>query len=112
MKIWHFVLAAAVACAPTMASAANVEFINQSDWEIHEVYFSPASQGNWGEDYLGSEVLEKGDSLTLSEVEAGTWDVMIVDEDGDKCVLEDVTISRSDRWVITDKDLLACQAAS
>lgn len=37
---------------------------------------------------------------------------MIVDEDGDKCVLEDVAISGTDRWAITDKDLLACQASS
>lgn len=76
------------------------------------MYFSPASQSGWGSDYLGDEVLEKGDSLTLSDVEAGTRDVMIVDEDGDKCVLEDVAISGSDRWVINDEDLLGCQAGS
>ncbi|MBP6020421.1 MAG: hypothetical protein KA735_13095 [Burkholderiaceae bacterium] len=112
MKMRHFLAAAAVACVPMIAVAANVEFVNQSAWEIHEVYFSPASQSDWGEDYLGKEVLEKGDALTLSDVKAGTWDVMIVDEDGDKCVLEDVAISSSDRWVITDDDLLACQAGS
>ncbi len=112
MKMWRFLAAAAVSYAPTLAVAANVDFVNQSAWEIHEVYFSPSSQTNWGEDYLDNEVLEKGDSLTLSDVEVGTWDVMIVDEDGDKCVLEDVVISGSDRWVISDKDLLACQAAS
>jgi hypothetical protein len=98
--------------APAIGSAANVVFVNQSAWEIHEVYFSPASESNWGDDYLEKQVLENGDSLTLSGVETGTWDVMIVDEDGDKCVLEDVTISGSERWIITDKDLLACQAGS
>lgn len=112
MNMWRFLAVAAVACAPTIALAAKVEFVNQSAWEIHEVYFSPASKKNWGKDHLDSEVLEKGDSLTLSGIEAGTWDVMIVDEDGDKCVIEDVAISGTDRWVITDKDLLACQASS
>ncbi len=113
MKTWRFVLAA-LACSPMIASAATVEFVNQSSWEIHEIYFSPASNRNWGDDYLGSEVLEKGDALTLTDIEAGTWDVMLVDEDGDQCVLEDIDYGRSDRdrWVITDKDLLTCQAGS
>ncbi len=112
MKMWSFLVATAVACTPTIASAIKVEFVNKSAWEIHEIYFSPASQTNWGEDHLEDEVLEKGDSLTLKGVEAGTSDVMIVDEDGDECVLEDIAISSSDRWAITDEDLLACQAAS
>jgi hypothetical protein len=105
-------VALALTFASTVALAANVVFVNQSSWQIHEIYFSPASQNSWGEDHLGSEVLEKGDSLTLSGVHAGRWDVRVVDEDGDECVLEDVRIDRSDRWAITDSDLLGCQAAS
>lgn len=107
-----YLLAAVLTCVPAFASAANVVFVNSSSWEIHEIYFSAASQKNWGEDHLGNEVLENGDSLTLSNVEPGTWDVMVVDEDGDKCVLEDVSIDSSDKWVIKDDDLLACQANS
>jgi len=112
LKAWHLLVAAAVAYVPTTALAAKVEFVNKSSWEIHEIYFSPASQKDWGEDYLSDEVLEKGDSLTLSDVSEGDWDVLVVDEDGDKCEITDVTIDSSDRWVITDKDLLACQANS
>lgn len=111
MKAWRYVVAG-MACVPMIASAANVVFLNQSSWEIHEIYFSKAKQRSWGEDHLAKEVLQKGDTLTLSGVTNGNWDVMLVDEDGDKCVLEDVAISGSDRWEITDKELLACQAAS
>ena len=111
MKIRHFAVAA-LACFPIVASAADVVFVNQSSWEIHEIYFSPANQKNWGEDHLDKEVLEKGDSLTLSGVTRGKWDVRVVDEDGDQCVLEEVQIDGADKWVITDKELLACQAAS
>lgn len=106
------VVATLLMLVSTAALAAKVVFVNQSSWEIHEVYFSPASQNDWGEDHLGSEVLEKGDSLTLTGVSAGRWDVRIVDEDGDQCVLEDVKIDGADKWVITDEDLLGCQAAS
>jgi hypothetical protein len=113
MKNWRFAVAA-FACMPALSAAATVEFVNQSSWEIHEVYFSPASQRSWGDDYLEDDVLERGDSLTLTGIEAGRWDVMVVDEDGDKCILEDVRFSKSDRdrWVIEDEDLLNCQAAS
>ncbi|QHS10243.1 hypothetical protein [Sinimarinibacterium sp. NLF-5-8] len=94
------------------AHAAKVEFVNQSSWEIHEIYFSPASAKKWGEDYLGDEILEKGDTLTLSGVTRGKWDVRVVDEDGDVCVLENVYLDSSDRWVINDEDLLGCQAGT
>ena len=37
----------------------------------------------------------------------------VVDEDGDECVIEDVGLcATKDTWVITDKDLLGCQAAT
>ena len=113
MKTWRFTLAA-LAFVPALSAAATVEFVNQSSWDIHEIYFSPASQRDWGRDYLDDEVLEKGDSLKLTHIDAGAWDVMVVDEDGDKCVLEDIEFSRTDRdrWIITDQDLLACQAGS
>lgn len=115
MKTWRFIAAAAaLACAPALTSAASVEFVNQSSWDIYEIYLSPSNDTNWGDDYLEKDVLTKGESLTITNVDAGSWDVMVVDEDGDKCVIEGVKFNRSDRdrWVIKDKDLLACQSAS
>lgn len=86
--------------------------MNQSSWVITEIYFSHAKEKNWGEDFLEDEVLSKGDSLTLSNVKAGKWDVKVVDEDDDVCILESVVITADDKWVINDKDLLNCQAKS
>ena len=94
------------------AFAANVEVENRSSWDIHEIYFSPSSQEDWGEDYLGREVLKHGMTLTLTGVSSGRWDIRLVDEDADVCVLEDVRITASETWVVTDDDLLACQAAT
>lgn len=105
-------LALALLISPLVASASEVEFVNASSWTITEIYFSHAKEKNWGEDFLGSEVLSKGDSLTLTDVEAGKWDVKVVDEDDDVCILENVAITANDKWVINDKDLLGCQAGT
>ena len=104
-------LFATLTSAAAMAGS-TIQIVNQSGWELHEIYFSPTSQENWGDDHLGDQVLEQGDSLTLTGVESGRWDIRLVDEDGDECTLEDVHITESEQWVVTEDDLLGCQAAT
>lgn len=112
MKIGLRILAALSLAIPLSAQAAKVVFINKSSWNIHEVYVGPSTQRAWGEDRLGSAILENGDSLTLTGVSRGKWDFLLIDEDGDKCELLGVQIDGNDRWEITDDDLLGCQAGS
>lgn len=94
---------------PSIALANKVVFVNKSSWDITHIYFSPANSKNWGEDHLEDDVLSKGDSLTLTGVSKGKWDVRVVDEDGDECIIDGVMINSNDKWVIEDEDLLACQ---
>ena len=90
--------------------SATVKIINQSRWEIHQIYFSSSDDRSWGDDYLEDDVLAKGDSLTLSDIECGVYDIKVVDEDGDECVIEEVELCGDDAyWKITDKDLLECE---
>jgi hypothetical protein len=92
--------------------AADIDVENQSSWEIHEIYFSPSDEENWGEDHLGEHVLESGMTLSLTGVTPGEWDIRLVDEDEDVCVLQGVTVSASETWLIEDDDLVDCQAAT
>lgn len=94
------------------AVAATIQIQNQSSWDIHEVYFAPTSQHDWGDDHLGKQVLKAGMTLSLSDVEPGLWDVRLVDEDEDECVVDAQQISASQTFVIDDEDLLNCQANS
>lgn len=57
---------------------------------IHEIYFSPSTQDDWGADHLGQKVLKPGMALTLTGVTAGKWDVRLVDEDEDEdeCIVK------------------------
>ena len=89
---------------------ATIKVINQSKWEIHHLYLSPSSNRHWGEDQLGEDVLSKGDSITLKDIDCGDYDIRVVDEDGDECVIEAASLCGDDSyWKITDKELLSCE---
>lgn len=89
---------------------ATVKIINQSKWEIHHIYLSSSEDEEWGPDQLEDEILTKGDSLTLTDIPCDLYDIQVVDEDGDECVIEEVDLCGDDSyWKITDKDLLACE---
>lgn len=92
---------------------ANVKLVNKSDWAIEQLYLSPTDEEEWGPDQLKKHVIEPGGEFTLTGIPCNKWDVKLVDEDGDECVVADVDIcGASDVWTISSKDLLKCQAAS
>lgn len=97
---------------PVSASALSLTIDNQSEWDIHELYFSPAHESDWGPDQLGDDVIESGESFVLTKIAKGEYDVRIVDEDGDSCVVSDVDFASSESFQLTDKLLLGCQAAT
>lgn len=119
MRFLRVVLAGLVVAAVGAGSiaayaqkTAKVTILNKSDWEIHEFYLSPADEEeDWGPDQLGDKVIAKGESFTLTGIPCNKWDVRLVDEDGDECVVTGVDLCKaSATWEITSKDLLACQA--
>ena len=107
-------LACAVVAAPAFAEyESKVEISNKSQWSIHHLYLSSVDTNEWGPDQLGDEVIESGGGkFTLTDVPCDAYDVKLVDEDGDECVVNAVPLCVDDnRWVITDEPLLACQNA-
>jgi len=117
MKIVRTLLLLSLVLIPFTASAAkkkaSVKVINQSKWEIHHLYLSSSSDEKWGPDQLGEDVLKKGDSITLTDIDCDEYDIKVVDEDGDECVIEEVSLCNdSSYWKITDKALLDCEGDS
>ena len=89
---------------------ATVKIINQSKWEIHHIFLSSSEDESWGEDQLEDDILAKGDSVTITNIPCDLYDVKVVDEDGDECVIEEVDLcGDASYWKITDKDLLECE---
>lgn len=106
---------AALACAAGNVSAADAQIVlrNNSSWEIHELYVNVSRSDEWGPDQLDDDVIESGGEFTLHGIPCDKYDVRVVDEDGDACVIEKVPLcGASDEWTITDADLLGCQVAT
>lgn len=94
------------------ASALSLSIKNESDWEIHELYFQETSSDEWGPDQLGKDVIKKGDTFTLTKIDKGKYDMKIVDEDGDSCEVPNVDFTASESFTLDSKLLLGCQAAT
>lgn len=65
--------------APTGHGPATLLIANNSNEAIYYIHMSPSSQSTWGPDLLGEQVLQRGQSFTLSNIGPGQWDLRIVD---------------------------------
>lgn len=103
----------ALGSAVAHAARSRVDIINKSDWEIHQLFLSSVDEEEWGPDQLGNEIIETGGRFTLHSIPCDDYDVQLIDEDGDACVVGDVTLcGGKDTWIIRNEDLLSCQAAT
>lgn len=109
MKRWIFAAALAATC--TTALAADFVITNESRWDIHRLYVSSSDASGWGNDQLEDDILASGQTLTLSGVSCDTYDVRMIDEDGDSCELRNVDMCGGQKWTITDQTLINCIAA-
>lgn len=75
----------------------DLDITNATGVAILEVYISTSDDNMWGEDMLGEEIFPAGETLHFSTELTGTadatWDIKIVDEDGDEVVFEGVSFS-------------------
>ncbi len=101
------------ATAHAEGKKAKVKIVNKSDWEIHHFFLSSAEEDDWGPDQLGDDVIGTGESFILKSIPCDSYDVKLVDEDEDECVVEAVDIcGGAEQWTITNAILLGCQEAS
>ncbi len=95
----------ALAVLGMAASAGTIEITNDTgSWDIYYAYISPSTSDEWGSDWLGSEIMSVGETWEFP-VTNGTWDIKLVDEDGDEYILYDVPVSGTWSWYVTLDDL-------
>ncbi len=108
LTILALILCAAGADVGAQGTSANL--VNSSAFDIHELYLSPSQPTRWGPDQLAKKILESGESVALTGVACGDYDVKLVNEDGDECVVEEQTVCGDEGdWVLTDEELLGCE---
>jgi hypothetical protein len=90
------------------SSRYPVEIENASRYDLQEVYLSRSMSEVWGPDLLGRRILRSGYTFTTYKP-YGSYDLKLVDEDGDVCTLPGVTIKGNTTWQITDAWLLRCE---
>jgi hypothetical protein len=71
----------------SFAAAADYTFtlINKTGFEIIDLYFSPATRGDWGDEVLTVDTIPNKEKMKihLSRIEkADIWDVVVNDEKG------------------------------
>ncbi len=93
------------------AYALHLEVSNKSKASIHHLYVSDSGSKAWGPDQLGSgsdDTVDPGHKFTLHGIEAGTYDVKLVTEDGTECEVDGVEFDESKVWVVTEGILAKC----
>lgn len=96
--------------AGSKKKSSSIEIVNKSKWDIHHLYLAPSDDDNWGPDQLGKHIIESGDRFTLTDIECDVYDIKLVDEDGDECVIEEEALCNDEAiWKITDEELLNCE---
>jgi hypothetical protein len=86
--------------------AGWVSIVNDlQGYDVFYVYVSPVDSDDWGEDWLGAEILYQDDELIVW-IEPGVYDIQLVDEDGDTYTRWEQTIDENGyEWWVTLDDL-------
>lgn len=94
---------------PVYAGTCDSRFqvINQSGAVIERLYFSHSSQGGWGADQLGDNVLGNGRMMTFRASNAGNYDFRVVWSNGRSAELRQVNICQAARITATSRGLYA-----
>ena len=61
--------------APGQSDESVLTVVNQSSNQVCFMRISPTTSSEWGEDWLGSDILGAGDSYTFAPVAAGMYDL-------------------------------------
>lgn len=94
---------------PVYAGTCDSRFqvVNQSGAVIEQLYFSHSSQGGWGPDQLGQNVLASGRMMTFRASNAGNYDFRVVWSNGRSAELRQVNICQASRITATNRGLSA-----
>jgi hypothetical protein len=92
------------------AAAFDLVVVNDAYFSIiHELYIAPAKTKKWGDNKLQNQKIARSGKFTIKDVAAGTYDLKVVDDDKDTCIIPDINVDQNKEWKLTDQIMLTCQ---
>ena len=91
------------------ARAAELILINNSQYIVKELYVSPSKSKKWGPELLGDKAVGNSQQFTITNIPVGVYDLKLVDNDDDSCVVSDVSFSERATWTLTDAVIENCE---
>jgi hypothetical protein len=89
-------------------SSSTLTVENRSSYWIDELHIAHVSDPSWGPDLVDGS-LAPGDDAVIYDIACGRWDVMVVDETGVQCELNNLDLCFDDGvWTIDDVTLDVC----
>lgn len=115
MSIFKKFVAVLSALAATAAFAeapewwtSTLKLKNASGYAIEELYITPWDELRWGPNLLREE-LDPGEAVTLTDIDCDRYDLKLIDDEGDACVIQDVDLCLEDaKFSLTDRVLASC----
>ena len=80
-----------------LAGDQDFTLVNKPGVEIHALHVSPSDENKWGEDILGKDTLEDGQSVEIKfhpDTEAEKWDLRVEDKEGHAIEWEDLNLMK------------------
>lgn len=90
-------------------SLPSVRVVNNTGFDIYNLYISPSVSDEWGDQLLGDEILENGETVTVTLSKPlstiNRYDFKVDDEERIVYFKFDVTVTNNARIVFTLDDL-------
>jgi hypothetical protein len=87
---------------------STLTLVNDSSYVLEEVRLAEINDPDWGPNLL-PRPLFPGDELVITDIDCGTYDVLVVDETDLDCELRNLNLCFDDElWVIDDVTLDFC----
>ena len=99
----------AVSISARAQSAHTLTIQNNSGYDIYEIHMSSVFDGSWERDLLGRHVLSTGNTFDITGITSGRYDIKVVDEDGDACIVQQVAVYQDRSWNLTPLGLVGCE---
>jgi hypothetical protein len=104
----------AIVGAPYGAAAGELQIANSSASAIRELYVAAVGERGWGIDRLRMKqpsVIARGETHTVTDLAPGSYQVMMVDDQGSECEIDFVDINSTYRIDLTSRRLQECTSS-